>query len=181
MTRRRSLIFWLASVCGGKIVASHALLGLGHIVRIWEHRFETLTDGKEPTGDGPAYPVPPQPFVSTAVVPITNSPRFATAPLEGDGTFAHQVLLELKNNEWVCVGSYVDDTIYLEPEVRGRGLAEELLLRSAEHRTLPLTTNFTHSGYSLLRRTHRLAVARAVKVGLHVPQEVLADYADPHN
>lgn len=125
-------------------------------MRIWEHTFETLTDGKQPI-PGPGLPIPAQPFDLDRVVPITTCPRFATAPVEAGGSMAHQALLELRNGQWVCVGSYVDDTIYLEPDVRGRGLAEELLLRWAEHRTLPLTTNFTDSG---LRPTHRLATAR---------------------
>jgi hypothetical protein len=53
-------------------------------------------------------------------------------------------LLELKDGQWTCVGFYVDDTILLDQNARGQGLAEELLLRCAEHRVgVPLSSNFT--------------------------------------
>jgi hypothetical protein len=85
----------------------------------------------------------------------------------------------LQYGEWKCVGSYVGDTIHLDASVRGRGLAEELVLRCAEHRQrLPFTTNFTDKGYSLLKRTHRLAIERALKAHLAVPHPVLAEYPD---
>jgi hypothetical protein len=88
-------------------------------------------------------------------------------------------LLELKDGQWTCIGSYVDDTILIDESVRGRGLAEELLLRCAEHRAdLPLSSNFTNKGYSLLRRAHRIAIKRALEAKLPVPDVVLAEYPD---
>ena len=92
----------------------------GGTLRIWEHTFETLTGSKQPI-PGPDLPIPAQPFDVDHVVPITTCPRFATAPVEAGGSMTHQALLELMNGQWVCVGSYVDDTIYLEPDMRGRG------------------------------------------------------------
>jgi hypothetical protein len=92
---------------------------------------------------------------------------------------ANQALLELVDGKWKCVGGYMDDTIMISPSARGCGVAEELVLRCAEHREgLPFTSNFTDKGYSLLKRTHRLAVARALKAGLSVPERVIADYPD---
>jgi hypothetical protein len=146
------------------------------LMRIWEHTFEELTGGRPPSGDQDV-PFEPQPFIRVAVVPITHNPRFATAPIPGFPSFGNQALLELKNGQWTCVGHYVEDTILLDESVRGRGLAEELLLRCAEHRTdLPLSSNFTNKGYSLLKRAHRLAIMRALKARLPVNQAVLAEY-----
>lgn len=148
-------------------------------MRIWEHTFEKLTGGKEPhDADDMSIPMPPQPFVSQTIVPITHNPKYATALLKGESSFAHQVLLELNDGKWMPVGSYVDDTIHLDPHVRGMKLGEELLLRCAEHRQdFPLTTNFSKAGYKLLKRTHRLAVERAQESGLPVPQAVLDEIA----
>jgi hypothetical protein len=74
----------------------------------------------------------------------------------------------------------MDDTIMISPSARGWGVAEELVLRCAEHREgLPFTSNFTNKGYSLLKRTHRLSVARALKAGLSVPQRVIAGLPGP--
>jgi hypothetical protein len=147
-------------------------------VRIWEHRFLELTGGKDPLGEREGE-VPIPPFVPATIVPITQHPRFATALIQGHGTFANQALLELVDGNWKCVGSYIDDTIMILQSARRRGVAEELVLRCAEHRNnLPLTSNFTNKGYSLLKRTHRLAVERALESGLHVPQPVIAEYPD---
>jgi hypothetical protein len=147
-------------------------------VRIWEHTFSELTGAKAPL-DGPDGPNVQQPFIPESVVPITDNPRFATALIRGSLSMANQALLELSDGEWRCVGSYVDDTIFLDGHVRRQGLAEELMLRCAEHRhQLPLSTNFTLKGYLLLKRTHRRAIQCALRVGLEVPDEVLADYPD---
>jgi hypothetical protein len=49
--------------------------------------------------------------------------------------------------------------IMISPSARGYGVAEELVLRCAEDREgLSFTSNF--EGYSLLKRTRLLAVAR---------------------
>src|SRR5215471_21508165 len=97
------------------------------IVRIWEHTLQELTGGKQPMGERDGD-MPPQPFVHASIVPITHNPRFATAFIQGSGSLPNQALVELKNGQWEYVASYVDDTIHLDPSVRGKGLAEELLL-----------------------------------------------------
>jgi hypothetical protein len=102
--------------------------------------------------------------------------------LRGGGSLAHQVLLELQDGQWVCVGSYVEDTINLEPHVRRKGLGQELVLRCAEHRQgLPFTTGFSEAGYRLLKKTHKLAVERAQAAGLNVPQKVLDELKLPES
>jgi hypothetical protein len=149
-------------------------------MRIWEHTFEALTGGKKPLADHD-QPFAEQPFNGEAAEPIPHNPRFATAPIQGDDSLANQALLESKDGKLTCVGFYVDDTILLkdDPNVRRQGLAEELLLRCVEHRSdLPLSSNFTKKGYSLLKRAHRLAVRRALEAKLTVPHVVLAEYPD---
>jgi hypothetical protein len=149
-------------------------------MRIWQYTFKALTGEKEPGGVQDP-PFAEQPFNERAVEPIPGNPRFATAPIQGDNSLANQALLESKNGKWTCVGHYVEDTIHLKDDqnVRGQGLAEELLLRCVEHRSdLPLTSNFTEQGYSLVRRAHRLAIKRALEAKLPVPDFVLAEYPD---
>lgn len=145
-------------------------------MRIWEHTLKELI-GDAQTQDADDGEMYAQPFIPQSVVPITFNPKYATAMLRGGGSFAHQVLLELRDGQWVCVGSYVDDTIFIDPNVRGKGLAEELVLRCADHRpTLPLTTMFSTKGRKLLERTHELAIERALAAGLEVPQTVMEDF-----
>jgi hypothetical protein len=147
-------------------------------LRIWEFTFSELTQGKTPLGDQDGEEFLP-PFVPQSIVPITENPRFATAMIKGGGSLANQALLELVDGQWTCIGGYLDDTILISKSARGCGVAEELVLRCAEHREgLPFTSNFTNKGYSLLRRTHRLAVSRAIKAGLDVPERVIADYPE---
>jgi hypothetical protein len=145
-------------------------------LRIWEFTFAELTGGKEPLGDQDGEVFLPD-FIPQSIVPITEHPRFATALIRGGGTLANQALLELVDGAWQCVGGYMDDTIMVSSSARGCGVAEELVLRCAEHRErIPFTSNFTSKGYSLLKRTHRLAVMRALKAGLSVPEQVMAEY-----
>jgi hypothetical protein len=145
-------------------------------MRIWEHTLDQLTGGKQPIGS-PDMPNLPQPYHPATIVPITTHPPYATAMLKGGGTMAHQVLLEWKDGQWSCVGSYVDNTIHIDDSARGKGLAEELLIRCLEHReALPLTGNFSEKGYSLLKRAHRLAVDRALAANLPVPDKVREEY-----
>lgn len=148
-------------------------------MRIWEHTLSELVGDVVPDDGGPDGPNVPQPFILASVVPITQIPGFATALIQGGSSFANQALLEWTEGEWQCVGSYVDDTILIDQRVRGKGLAEELVLRCAEHRNaLPVTTALTGSGYGLLKRVHRLAVQRAIEANLAVPQKVLEEHND---
>jgi hypothetical protein len=142
----------------------------------WEHTFSELSNDLSPYPDAD-NPFFPQPFEDRTIVPLSN-PKYATAMLKGAQSFAHQVLLERTHVGWKCIGHYVDDTISLDPNAPRIGLATELFLRCMEHRTLPLTTKFTQSGFNLLRRAHRIAIGRAIEAGLMVPKKVLEDYLE---
>lgn len=59
-----------------------------------------------------------------------------------------------ERSAWVCIEPHgIADKVVLDPNYIGRGLATELVLRVAEHRDLPISTNFTMSGRRLLERT----------------------------
>jgi hypothetical protein len=77
-------------------------------MRIWEYTLQQLTEGKGPHPDAPA-PFVAQPFMDQTVVPITDNPRYATALIKGGDSFANQVLLELVDGVWQCVGHYCDE------------------------------------------------------------------------
>ena len=125
--------------------------------------------------------LPQQPFKLNTVVPITDKPGYATAAINlgYQSTFTNQVLLEWSEGAgWQVVGHYTDDTIRIDQRTRGKGLGLELLLRCLEHRNaLPISENFTNSGYDLVKRAHRFTVARALRAGIPLRAEVLGEYA----
>ena len=71
-------------------------------------------------------------------------------------------------------------TPYVRPEYRGRGLAAQVQLRAFDTglKTVDDGVFFSAGGLAARRAAHRLAVERAVKQGVEVSEEVLADY--PH-
>lgn len=145
-------------------------------MRIWEHTFAELTGAKNPVSDNDNVGDFEMSFHPQSIVPITDKPGYGTALMKR-GTLADPVLVEFKEGQWVYAGHYEGDTLMLRPSARRKGLGEELILRATEHRnSLPLTSAFTKAGYSLLRRTHRLAVSRAILAGLPVPKKVLDEY-----
>lgn len=140
-------------------------------MKLWEFTIAELTDGKSPNPNA-GNPFFEQPFENRSIVPLTDRPKFATAMLKG-ASMAHQVLLVREGEGWRCIGHWVDDTITIDPEFEGQGLALELVLRTVEHRSgLPLSSNFTLGGYNLIKRAHQRSVEAALKCGIDVPQKV---------
>ncbi len=146
-------------------------------MKIWEYTFAELAGGATPRGDS-TTPFLEQAFDPRTVVPMTERPKFATAMLQGSSSMADQVLLVRNGEGWRCIGHWVHDTITISPEFAREGLAAELFLRVVEHRSLPITANFTQSGHDLLKRVHWQAVANALKCGMEVPDKVLKEYPD---
>jgi GNAT superfamily N-acetyltransferase len=147
-------------------------------MKLWMHTLKEILGDKEPHPDTEIPVAPPRQFSLNTVVPITVDPRYATALAGGFRSFANQLLLEWRDGAWHIIGEFIEDTMKIDPDARGKGLAEELFLRCIEHRNDFPVSNFTNKGQSAVRRAHRLAVTNAVRVGLPVPQEVLADYPD---
>ena len=140
-------------------------------MKLWEFTVSELTEGKRPNPNS-GNPFFEQPFEERSIVPLTDRPKFATAMLK-EASMAHQVLLVRERDGWRCIGHWVDDTITIDPEFEGQGLASELVLRTVEHRSnLPLSSNFTQDGHNLIKRAHRKSVEAALKCGLDVPQKV---------
>ena len=146
-------------------------------MKIWEHTFAELTGGLAPYPNA-TNPFFEQPYELRSLVPLTDRPKFATAMVKGARFMEDQALLVREGDGWRCIGHWVGDTITIDPDFEGQGLATELLLRTVEHRQLPLTTNFTQDGFDLTRRAHKFAVERAHKNGLSVPDKVLAEYSN---
>lgn len=81
------------------------------------------------------------------------------------------------------VGGISLKSILVLPDHRGKGLGAEIVIRAFETGVLhPDTMNksnlLTTAGRANRAAAHRIAVERAVRAGLDVPDEVLADYSD---
>lgn len=79
------------------------------------------------------------------------------------------------------VGECADGHLFLKRHVRKMNLGAELLLASAQNNKSGrpnTTTQYTKGAHVALGRAHRLAVERALKEGLPVPDLVLKDYPD---
>jgi len=109
---------------------------------------------------------------------LASNPGFATALLlTRRDSFADQALLQLTpRDDWEFVGVYMGDVLVLRPDVTGRGLSTELILRCAVHRQVPTQRQMTPEGEGALRRAHRASVTAAVDAGLPVPAVVRTDY-----
>src|SRR5262249_23520228 len=70
-------------------------------------------------------------------IPIITNPRYATALPNGYGSFSNLVLLD-RLPEWRIVGGYIDTNLLIDGEAKGKGLSRELILRTAEHRGIPV-------------------------------------------
>ena len=146
-------------------------------MKIWEYTFAELVGGATPRPDT-YIPFLEQAHDPRSVVILTDRPRFATAMVKGSSSMADQVLLARYGDGWRCIGHWIHDTITISPEFARAGLATELFLRVVEHRSLPITANFTQSGHDLLKRVHWQAVAAALKCAMDVPDKVLNEYPD---
>ena len=81
------------------------------------------------------------------------------------------------------VGGFPLKSILVLPEHRGRGLGAEILIKAFETGVMhPDTMNrdnlLTTAGRANRIAAHRIAVERAVRAGVEVAPDVLADYAD---
>jgi hypothetical protein len=78
------------------------------------------------------------------------------------------------------VGGIASGVVVVAPEHRGIGLgAEAVILAFATGiKRVADPVVFSEAGYGNRRAAHRIAVKRAIRGGLRVPDEVLADY--PH-
>ncbi|WP_411839969.1 hypothetical protein [Paracoccus sp. ME4] len=74
------------------------------------------------------------------------------------------------------IGGYIYILPYLDPDYRGRGLMAALHKEADLVSQRFTTANYTMDGLQARARTHALHVEDAIDEGLHVPDEVMADY-----
>ncbi|MGB8279273.1 MAG: hypothetical protein WCF20_15260 [Methylovirgula sp.] len=133
---------------------------------------------QNPADDLLAALTPPG-WIAGTEVPLEEDPELATAIANRpDGSAGNQVLLHKEGDSFRPVGAYIDAMIAIKDEFRGRDpkLSTDLILRCAEHRSVPTDRELTIPGHKALMRAHFAAVERAVAAGLDVPQKVLDDY-----
>jgi hypothetical protein len=114
---------------------------------------------------------------------LPDKPEFATATANRPGARpANQVLLERTKDGWNPIGAYVNETIALKDEHRGKGLSTELILRCSKHRDPPAgPRRVTKSGYAALAKAHYVAVERAIADRLAVPDNVKDEHRKRQN
>ena len=98
-------------------------------------------------------------------------------------TDRHAQLLVVYDQAGSVVGGISNKSILVLPDHRGQGLGAEIVIRAFETGVLhPDTMNknnlLTTAGRANRLAAHRIAVERAVRAGLDVPEEVLADYSN---
>lgn len=90
-------------------------------------------------------------------------------------------LLAVRDDAGFVVGGIFHKSILVLPKHRGLGLGAEILIQAFETGVMhPETMNkdnlLTAAGRANRRAAHRIAVERAVRAGVEVEPEVLADY-----
>lgn len=134
---------------------------------------------KENPADDLLATLTPPGWIAGTEVPLEDEPEFATAIANRpDGFAGNQVLLHKQGDSFRPLGAYIDAMIAIKDEFRGRDpkLSTDLILRCAEHRSVPSERELTIPGHKALMRAHFAAVERALAAGLEVPQKVLDDY-----
>ena len=116
------------------------------------------------------------PVEFTDVVPLESDSRYGTAAIKGGAGLQDQVLVRRSGTEWIAIGVYLGDAIFVWGDGR-QGLGTELFLRCIKHRNgLPITKKMTQRGSRLIRRAHRISIEKALQAGEEVRPEVLAEY-----
>jgi GNAT superfamily N-acetyltransferase len=92
-------------------------------------------------------------------------------------------LLAIYDPSGNVVGGIKDKRVLVLPAHRGQGLGAEMIIRAFETGVMhPDTMNvdnaLTTAGRANRKAAHRIAVERAVRAGIDVDPEVLADYVD---
>lgn len=90
-------------------------------------------------------------------------------------------LLAVHDEGGLVVGGIFHKSILVLPEHRGLGLGTEILIRAFEAGVMhPETMNddnlLTTAGRANRRAAHRIAVERAMRAGIEIEPDVLADY-----
>lgn len=98
-------------------------------------------------------------------------------------TFPTAELLVAYDPFGTIIGGMMEKRIFVLPDHRGFGIGAEMLIRAFEigvmhPRTMNIDNALTTAGRANRRAAHRIAVEKAVRAGIDVDPEILADYAD---
>jgi hypothetical protein len=112
---------------------------------------------------------------------LPSHPGFATGPLKRphlQESNSRQMLLKRQGGTWKPVGLYMDDTVVLAGEVRGRGLSTELILRCVPHRNHRERRTLTKAGEAALTKAYYVGVGRAIERGQDVASHIRKAYEE---
>ena len=97
----------------------------------------------------------------------------------GDDESVLLIVVGSKYGDLVLAGGYVDETLWVDSSLRGKGLAAELVIAKASVHGCPLNpVTYTVAGRAAHVAAHRLAVSRAVARGWKVPSKALESWKD---
>lgn len=97
--------------------------------------------------------------------------------------FRQAELLAVYDSSGTVIAGIMDKRVLVLPEHRGQGLGAEMIIRAFETgvmhpNTMNVGNSLTTAGRANRKAAHRIAVERAVRAGIDVDKEVLADYAE---
>lgn len=118
-------------------------------------------------------------FIKASMKVIQGQERYYLADIRNQETDVALVEKDPRYNDLYVVGGYVDDTLWIEPNIRGQGLGTHLVLRKADKMAGVLEpTTYTSAGRNVHKAAHRKAVLDAYHDGYRVSARVLDDYRD---
>ena len=118
-------------------------------------------------------------FIKGSLKPIEGQTRYYLADIRNRVTDVVLVEKDTRYNDLYVVGGYVDDTLWLEPNIRGKGFSVYLVLYKADKMAGVLEpTTYTSAGLKAHIAAHRKAVMDACHEGCRVSERVLDDYRD---
>ena len=109
---------------------------------------------------------------------LPRHPGFFLADIRGRHEDVALVHEEGAYGDRNLVGGYVDEFLWVDRGVRGRGLSAELVLAKHDRVGHLDPISYTTAGRKAHAAAHRLGVARALAEGRKVPDHALADYPD---
>jgi GNAT superfamily N-acetyltransferase len=118
-------------------------------------------------------------FVKASMQVIKGYREFYLADIRHRELDVALVQKDTRYNDLYVVGGYIDDTLWIEPALRGKGLGAILVLKKADKMAGVLEpTTYTSAGKATHIAAHRKAILDALSEGYRVSARVLADYED---
>ena len=109
---------------------------------------------------------------------LPGHPGFLIADIRGRDTDVALIHEEGPYGDRNLVGGYVDEFLWIDRGVRGRGLSAELVLAKLDKAGALDPITYTTAGRRAHAAAHRLAVTRAMAEGRVPPLHVMQSYPD---